>query len=682
MQPSGTCPSIESANSSSSLHVDGSANAYQPSQSCYCYWQHYGYSYVDQYDETAAPSTRLVQACGPIDLALSLSFRQCAGLVLLGIVAGWRLLILVGAGVQPPLRYSFELLVNTVGDFKDAGRIVTTCLCDLMMVLSRRTPCKRCVRRRALALRARYSQALQHEDGDLLIGTNSEARLTYQPLSAILAGGARWGGKRRWQSIKACNKFIAFNPRTNIAYIASCTRPAAKGAYSTHALRKLAQLELRLALLRGEEIEGLTIPQWANLVNTTADRLVETVTGKHRRWGNTLDALLLAKSLNLSFRIVDGETYETLMSNCVGETAQRTIVWRQSHFYVLHKLKKRPTSSTCPYGAQGYSFAPSHNGSLREDRQGYSFGSSSRAKFNGTSKKVAKKQSPQKSDFSEENITADTQWSTHGYEQSAGYSLSSPSLTLAMRRGAGKVCTQVTATPSAPSASTVWNPNYRPYPFSPLFAKVIAHPPHDLARLMEATAFHTAKARDLDERKAFEKKLLSQDANPELAAFVDPTHLYHEYYAASVTWHQELLRSGAMATNPQEEECMITSVSTIQPPHAAPLLKLNAKTGALASKQRAAAAKSVAAPKAMPKRPVLPLRRAVSAVARRRAFLTSRGTTQLDTSTTIDLENTLKATPVAATLKPPLARKAQLTQRPPLPRRGKAAKQKITLDLG
>eukprot|EP00971_Amphidinium_carterae_P091366 1808685-Amphidinium_carterae.2 len=162
------------------------------------------------------------------------------------------------------------------------------------MVLSRRTPCKRCVRRRALALRARYSQALQHEDGDLLIGTNSDTGLTYQPLSAILAGGAnwkgaRWGGKRRWTTVKACNKFIAFNPRTNgeclfqsISYIAS-TSPTAKGAYTTRALRKLAQMELRLALLREEVIEGLTITQWAYAINTTADRLVDTVTGKRKR---------------------------------------------------------------------------------------------------------------------------------------------------------------------------------------------------------------------------------------------------------------------------------------------------------------------------------------------------------------------------------------------------------------
>eukprot|EP00971_Amphidinium_carterae_P093732 1854941-Amphidinium_carterae.1 len=156
------------------------------------------------------PSTSLMQACGTSDPALSLTFRQCMGLALLGIVAGWRLLLIVGTGIQPPLRYSFELLVNTVGDFKDAGRIVITCFCDLLMVLSRRTHCKRCIRRRALALRARYWQTLQHEEGDLLIGTTSEAGMTYQPLSAILAGGtrwkgARWGGKRRWASVKTCN---------------------------------------------------------------------------------------------------------------------------------------------------------------------------------------------------------------------------------------------------------------------------------------------------------------------------------------------------------------------------------------------------------------------------------------------------------------------------------------------
>eukprot|EP00971_Amphidinium_carterae_P210725 4181608-Amphidinium_carterae.1 len=193
-----------------------------------------------------------------------------------------------------------------------------------------------------------------------------------------------------------------------------------------------------------------------------------------------------------------------------------------------------------------------------------------------------------------------------------------------MREGAGKLNSQGTTILSAPSSSS----DYRPYPFSPLFAKVVAHPPHDLARLIEATAFHTAKARDHSERKAFEQKLLSQDTNPEIAAFIDPEHLYHEYYAASVLWHQELLRSGTSATKPREDDCVITSVSTVQPPQAAPLLQLSAKKGALASKQIAAATKPAVAPKAMPKRTILPLRRAVSAVARRRAQLTPRATTQ------------------------------------------------------
>eukprot|EP00971_Amphidinium_carterae_P045198 889360-Amphidinium_carterae.1 len=111
--------------------------------------------------------------------------------------------------------------------------------------------------------------------------------------------------------------------------------------------------------------------------------------------------------------------------------------------------------------------------------------------------------------------------------------MASSSSTLAIREGAGKVDLHGSTTPSAPSSSSVWNPNHRPYPFSPLFAKVVAHPPHELARLIEATAFHTAKARDHNERKAFEQKLLSQDTNMVIAAFIDPAHLYHEYYAAS-----------------------------------------------------------------------------------------------------------------------------------------------------
>eukprot|EP00971_Amphidinium_carterae_P223327 4431172-Amphidinium_carterae.1 len=86
----------------------------------------------------------------------------------------------------------------------------------------------------------------------------------------------------------------------------------------------------------------------------------------------------------------------------------------------------------------------------------------------------------------------------------------------------------------------------------------------------------------------------------------------------------------------------------------------------------------------MPKRTILPLRRAVSAVARRRAYLAPREKMQLDAPITIDLDDSLKTAPVTATLKPPLARrgaakKAQLMQRPPLPRKGKAAKKKVTL---
>eukprot|EP00971_Amphidinium_carterae_P146052 2894997-Amphidinium_carterae.1 len=146
-------------------------------------------------------------------------------------------------------------------------------------------------------------------------------------------------------------------------------------------------MELHLSLLRGEKVEGLSITQWANAINATADRLVETLTGKRRRWGNTLDALLLAKALNLPFRIVDGDTYETLMTNQVGETPLRTIVWRHSHFYVLHKKKQYPTGPRKTYAAQCNSFASSSNGGLHGDLQGYSFGSSPCAKLSGTPKR-------------------------------------------------------------------------------------------------------------------------------------------------------------------------------------------------------------------------------------------------------------------------------------------------------
>eukprot|EP00971_Amphidinium_carterae_P031998 630315-Amphidinium_carterae.1 len=99
----------------------------------------------------------------------------------------------------------------------------------------------------------------------------------------------------------------------------------------------------------------------------------------------------------------------------------------------------------------------------------------------------------------------------------------------------------------------------------------------------------------------------------------------------------------------------------------------------------------------MPKRAILPLRRAVSAVARRRAQLTPRAAMKLLTApTTINLEDAPTTTPAKASLKPPLtrkgaaslkpplarkgaARRAQLQQRLPLPRKGKAAKQKISL---
>eukprot|EP00971_Amphidinium_carterae_P187842 3728576-Amphidinium_carterae.1 len=473
-------------------------------------------------------------------------------------------------------------------------------------------------------------------------------------------------------------------------------------------------MELRLALLREEVIEGLTIAQWANVINTTADRLVDTVTGKQKRWGNTLDAYLLARALNLPFRIVDGDTFETLMSNHDGKAPLRTIVWKHSHFYVLQKMKQYPTGSPRTYGSKGYSSASSpreslhgdlhgyssassSNGSLHGDLQGYSFGSSSRAKLNDTPMIVAENQRPQKSDFLVGNATSDNPWRVCCSEQNTGYSLASSSSNLAMREGAGRVNHQDSTPPFATSTSSTWNPNHRPYPFSPLFSKVIAHPSHDLARLIEATAFHTAKARDPRERKAFEQKLLSQDTNPEIAAFIDPAHLYHEYYVASVTWHQELLRNGATTTNPLEKDCVITSVSTVQPPQAAPLLQLNAKKGALASKQIAAAAKLAAAPKAMPKRTTLPLHRAVSAVARRRAQLTPNAAVQPAAApTVINLDDALVTTSATTSLKPPLARKgaaslkpplarkgaarkAQLKQRPPLPRRGKAAKQTITL---
>eukprot|EP00971_Amphidinium_carterae_P252509 5012888-Amphidinium_carterae.1 len=111
----------------------------------------------------------------------------------------------------------------------------------------------------------------------------------------------------------------------------------------------------------------------------------------------------------------------------------------------------------------------------------------------------------------------------------------------------------------------------------------MAHPPYDLARIIEATAFHTAKARNLEERTAFETKLLNEANHSGAinASFVDPTHLYHEYYAASVLWHQELVRSGRVSSNTRDDDCVITAVRTIQPPVATPLLKLNATTGAL-----------------------------------------------------------------------------------------------------
>eukprot|EP00971_Amphidinium_carterae_P012853 253328-Amphidinium_carterae.2 len=360
--------------------------ALQSSQICYCYWQHYGYSYVDQYDEIEVPDTRPVQACRTSDLVHPVTPRQWGGLVLLGIVAGWRLLLLVGTGFQLPIRcarHSFELLVRVAGDIRDIGHIIITAYCDTVLVLSKRTPCKRCARRRVLAFRARHSQPIHYEEGDILImiGTDSDEGLVYRPLSSIQAGGAHWGGRRRWPCIKNCNRWIAYNPRTNgeclfqsLAHIAS---GAGMGASSTRALRKLAQLELRLALLREDEIEGRTIPQWARLVGTMADRLIDSVTGKHRRWGNTSDALLLAKALNLSIRIIDGDNHRTLMSHRAEGARQRTIVWSETHFFVLHKMRKKPTEmDRQDQGAPEYSLPSFLDTSSHQCDQGHSLWSS------------------------------------------------------------------------------------------------------------------------------------------------------------------------------------------------------------------------------------------------------------------------------------------------------------------
>eukprot|EP00971_Amphidinium_carterae_P310363 6167523-Amphidinium_carterae.1 len=124
MQPLGTCTSIESASSSSSMHVDGSANAYQPGQSYYCYWQHYGYSYVDQYEEIYVPVSQLEQACGTNVLDHPVSFRLLGGLDLeLWLDGAYHL-------------QSVQDTVGAAGDIRDVWHIIVTACCDTVLVLS------------------------------------------------------------------------------------------------------------------------------------------------------------------------------------------------------------------------------------------------------------------------------------------------------------------------------------------------------------------------------------------------------------------------------------------------------------------------------------------------------------------------------------------------------------------
>eukprot|EP00971_Amphidinium_carterae_P217435 4316472-Amphidinium_carterae.2 len=83
-------------------------------------------------------------------------------------------------------------------------------------------------------------------------------------------------------------------------------------------------------------IEGKAIGQWASELGTSATQLIRTTTGPQARWGNTLDALIIAQKLNIALKIVDANTGALLMQHInASDRPPHTIAWSNYHFFVL-----------------------------------------------------------------------------------------------------------------------------------------------------------------------------------------------------------------------------------------------------------------------------------------------------------------------------------------------------------
>eukprot|EP00971_Amphidinium_carterae_P191000 3790671-Amphidinium_carterae.1 len=240
-------------------------------------------------------------------------------------------------------------------DLRATIAILVTCLCDLLLLVVRRIPYRPCRRlARKCILRARsvvqnLEKAEKTEEGPEVTG----ATVGYRPLCDMQA--ARWGGKRRWTAPRHLCSQVVYNPRQHgeclflaIAYV---IKQQVHRRTSVRELRELVQRELLAADKYGLLLEGKTVSQWASALGCTTSALI-SATGARPRWGNTLDALLIAQKFDLAVHIVDIDANVPLLqlSSSSGRSAH-FVAWSRQHFFVRRLRKQLHTKASPPHQA-------------------------------------------------------------------------------------------------------------------------------------------------------------------------------------------------------------------------------------------------------------------------------------------------------------------------------------------
>eukprot|EP00971_Amphidinium_carterae_P057511 1137146-Amphidinium_carterae.1 len=293
----------------------------------------------------------------------------------------WPVAATIGATVPPIMYKQRRRLVGLLGLARQAQRAccmdaaqvllaVLMCVCNVLLVMVKRIPAglgKKILRK--VVLRARNAcerqlgETVVDSDNDVVYIEPRQASAAFStsnyhvPLNFIQREGgkalrATWAGKRRWRAPRMRAMTVMYNPSVPGDCLFDAAKfiiaKAGKGHCSSSALRKLVKGELLRTIQNGDLIHGQPIEHWARQINMSVVQLISTTTGRSKRWGNTLDMVLIARLFDIGVKVIDRQSGRVLAEHRANNGKMWIIGHGACHFTVLRVGRAQLSKLTSP----------------------------------------------------------------------------------------------------------------------------------------------------------------------------------------------------------------------------------------------------------------------------------------------------------------------------------------------